>query len=42
MWRLKLAVGMLVAAVLVGLGIIAKEGTKADDKENWKSFPEHN
>jgi hypothetical protein len=35
-WALVLAAVALGAAVLAGLGIIAKEGTKADDKDMWK------
>jgi hypothetical protein len=35
-WALVLSVVALGAAVLVGLGLIAKEGTKADDENMWK------
>jgi hypothetical protein len=31
-----LAVVALGAAVLAGLGLIARDGTKADDKDLWK------
>ncbi len=35
-WALVLAVVALGAAVLVGLGLIAKQGTKAGDQDQWK------
>jgi hypothetical protein len=35
-WALVLTVVALGAAVLAGLGLIAREGTKADDKNMWK------
>ena len=35
-WALVLAVIALGATVLVGLGLISKQGTKADNKNMWK------
>jgi len=35
-WALVLSVVALGAAVLAGLGIIARDGTKADDQNMWK------
>lgn len=35
-WALILPVIALGAAVLIGLGLIARDGTKADDKDMWK------
>jgi len=35
-WALVLAVVALGTAVLVGLGLMAREGTKADDQDMWK------
>lgn len=35
-WALVLAVIALGAAVLAALGLVARDGTKADDKDMWK------
>jgi hypothetical protein len=35
-WALVLSVVALGAVVLAGLGLIARDGTKAGDKDMWK------
>jgi hypothetical protein len=37
MWRLKLIAIALTAAVVAAFCLLEKEGTKADDKEMWKT-----
>jgi hypothetical protein len=37
MWRLKLIAIALATVVVVAFCLLEKEGTKADDKEMWKT-----